>query len=92
MIIHHAVEIKTSNEYINSNSSSFPINSLIKSIASLITSSSQNRKQKLHAQMSKKEMQKFIEKKEAQGLKVDISQISNDGYDEPEKQNLGLFM
>ena len=92
MIIHHAVEIKTSNEYINSNSSSFPINALIKSIASLITNSSQNRKQKLHSQMSKKEMQKFIDKKEAQGLKVDISQISNDGYDEPEKQDLGLFL
>lgn len=37
-------------------------------------------------------MQKFIDKKEAQGLKVDISQISNDGYDELEKQELGLFM
>lgn len=94
MIIHYAVELKNSNEYTVSHSpiSAFPINSLIKSIVSLITSSSQNRKQKLHAQMSKKEMQKFIEKKEAQGLKVDISQISNVGYNESEKQGVGLFM
>lgn len=92
MIIQHAVKIKNSNEYTVSHNSSFPINSLIKSIASLITNSSQKKKQKLHSQMSKKEMQKFIDKKEAQGLKVDISPISNDGYDEPEKQELGLFM
>lgn len=92
MIIHYAVEIKNSNEYTVSHSSSFPINSLIKSIAALITNSSQNRKQKLHSQMSKKEMQKIIEKKEAQGQRVDMAEINNDGYDESENQGLGIFM
>lgn len=42
--------------------------------------------------MSKKEMQKIIEKKEAQGQRVDMAEINNDGYDESENQGLGIFM
>ena len=81
MIIAHDVEIKNSNQVITQ-STAFPVNSLIKAIASLIASATQKRKQKLHSQMSKKEMQKFIEKKEAQGQKVDMNEINYNDYDE----------
>lgn len=44
MIIQHAVEIKNSNQVITP-SALFPVNSLIKAIALLITNATQKRKQ-----------------------------------------------